>query len=92
MRRLGFALTVVGMVFLLSGIAAVAWTASQANAMSGEDRAIDPEQYDFYVSAQSCSLGSVIIGLLIVAMGFLLGRRPASAVKKDQGKDVKEGS
>jgi len=92
MRRLGFALIVVGMVFLLSGIAAVAWAASQANGMSEEDRVTDPEQYDFYVSAQNCSLGSVVIGLIIVAMSFLVGRRSASAVEKDQGKEVKEGA
>ena len=92
MRRLGFASIAVGMVFLLSGIAVVAWAASQANTMSEEDRTPDLEQYDFYVSAQSCSMGSVIIGLIIVAMGFLVGRRSASAVKKDQGKEVKEGA
>ena len=83
MRRLGLALLVVGLVFLLSGIAAVVWAASQADAMTEEDRVTDPEQYDFYVSAQSCSLGSVVIGLIIVAMGFLVGRRSASAVEKD---------
>lgn len=92
MRRLGFALIVVGMVFLLSGIAAVAWSASQANAMSEEDRTLDPEQYDFYVSAQSCSLGSAVIGLIIVAMGLLVGRRPTPAVEKNQRMEANEGA
>lgn len=76
MRRLGLVLVALGLVFLVSGIAAVAWAAGQADAMSVEDRALDPEQYDFYVSAQSCSLGSVIIGLVIAAMGILVWRRP----------------
>lgn len=74
MRRLGIALIVVGMVFLLSGIAAVAWAAGQASAMNQEDRALDPEQYDFYVSAQGCSLGCAVIGLIVVALGALIGR------------------
>lgn len=74
MRRLGLALMAVGMVFLLSGIAAVAWAASQASAMSEEDRALDPGQYDFYVSAQSCSLGCAVIGLTIAALGVLVER------------------
>jgi uncharacterized membrane protein len=73
MRRLGLAVAVVGMVFLLSGVVAVAWAADQANAMSEEDRALDPEQYDFYASAQSCSLGCVVIGLIIAAIGILVG-------------------
>jgi len=76
MRRLGLALIALGLVFLVSGIAAVAWAAGQADAMSEEDRALDPEQYDLYVSAQSCSLGGVIIGLVIAALGILVGRRP----------------
>ncbi len=76
MRPLGIALIVVGMVFLLSGIAATAWAASQADAMSEEDRVTDPEQYDFYVSARSCSLGSAVIGLVILVIGILVGRRP----------------
>ena len=92
MRPLGIAIMVVGVVFLLSGIAATAWAASQANAMSEEDRTLDPEQYDFYVSAQSCSLGSAVIGLIIVAMGFLVGRRSAPAVEKGQRKEVKGGA
>jgi len=75
MRRLGLALVALGLVFLVSGIAAVAWAAGQADAMSAEDRALDPEQYDFYVSAQSCSLGSVMIGLVIAVMGILVRRR-----------------
>ncbi len=87
MRHSGIALMVVGMVFLLSGIAATAWAASQASAMSEEDRALDPEQYDFYCSAQSCSLGSAVLGLVIVATGILIGRRPALSVRKDQGKE-----
>lgn len=92
MGRLGIVIILVGMVFLLSGIAAVAWAANQADAMSEEDRALEPEQYDFYVSAQSCSLGSAVIGLMIVAMGFLVGKRPALAVKNDQGKEVEGGA
>jgi len=75
MRPLGIAIIVVGIVFLLSGIAATAWAASQANAMSVEDRALDPEQYDFYVSAKSCSLGSTVIGLIILVAGILVGRQ-----------------
>jgi len=75
MRPLGIAIIVVGIVFLLSGIAATAWAASQANAMSVEDRALDPEQYDFYVSAQSCSLGSAVIGLITMVTGILVGRQ-----------------
>lgn len=82
---------IVGGIFLLSGIAATAWAASQANAMSEEDRTLDPEQYEFYCSAQSCSLGSVVIGLIIVATGILIGRRPALAARKIQGKEKKEG-
>ncbi len=85
MRSLGIVIVLVGMVFLLSGAAAAVWAASQAGAMSEEDRAADPVQYDFYVSAQSCSLGSVVIGLMVMAMGFLVGRRPASAGKNGQG-------
>jgi uncharacterized membrane protein len=91
MRRLGIVIMVVGMVFLLSGIAAVAWAASQASAMSEEDRALDPEQYDFYFIAQSCSLGSAVIGMMIVTIGFLVGRRSTPAVKKGQVKEVEEG-
>ncbi len=92
MRRLGLALILLGMVFLLSGIAAVAWAASQTNAMTAEDRVTDPEQYDFYVSAQNCSLGSAVIGLIIVAVGVFVARRSVTAVEKDQGKEVKEGA
>jgi len=91
MRRLGIALIVVGMVFLLSGIAAVAWAASQANAMSAEDKALDPGQYDFYVSAQSCSMGCAVVGLIIVTLGILIGRRSAPTVEKNQGRAAKEG-
>lgn len=83
---------IVGGIFLLSGIAATAWAASQANAMSEEDRTLDPELYDFYCSAQSCSLGSAVIGLIIVATGILTGRQPAPAARKDQGKEAKEGA
>ena len=75
MRPLGIAIIVVGVVFLLSGIAATAWAASQANAMCVEDRALDPEQYDFYVSAKSCSLGSALIGLITMVIGILVGRQ-----------------
>jgi len=91
MRRLGIALMVVGMVFLLSGIAAVAWAASQASAMSEEDRIMEPELYSFYCSAQSCSMGSAVIGMMIVIVGFLVGRRSTPAVKKGQMKEVGEG-
>lgn len=80
------------MVFLLSGIAAVAWAAGQANAMSEEDKALDPVQYDFYVSAQSCSMGSAVIGLIIVAIGILIGRRHEPAGKKSQGEKCREGA
>ncbi|HEX7392926.1 MAG TPA: hypothetical protein VF374_08275 [Thermoplasmata archaeon] len=79
MRRLGLAVIAVGFVFLLSGIAAVAWAVTEANAMNEEDRALDPAQYDFYVSAQSCSLGCAVIGLAIIALGFLVGRKPKGA-------------
>jgi uncharacterized membrane protein len=92
MRRSGIALMMVGVVFLLSGTAATAWAASQAGAMSEEDRALDPEQYDFYCSAQSCSLGSAVIGLVIVTMGILVGRRPALSVRKDQGEEEQAGA
>jgi hypothetical protein len=92
MRRSGIVIMVVGMVFLLSGIAAVAWAANQASAMSEEDRTLDPEQYSFYCSAQSCSLGSAVIGMIIVTMGFLVGRRGKSVVKKGQMEAVEEGS
>jgi len=44
MRHLGLALLFVGIVFLLCGIAAVAWAAIQANAMSEEDRVTSPQQ------------------------------------------------
>lgn len=91
MRPLGIAMIVVGMVFLLSGIAATVWAVGQANAMSEEERALDPVQYDFYVSAQSCSLGSALIGLISMAIGFFVGRRPAPAVKKNHQKEVREG-
>lgn len=84
MRRLGLALIVVGMVFLLSGIAAAVWAASQADAMSEEDRVTDPEQYDFHVSAQNCSLGSAVIGLIIMAIGILVGRQPQGSFKGRQ--------
>lgn len=76
MRRLGLALIAMGLVFLVSGIAAVVWAAGQADAMSVEDRTLDPEEYDFYVSAQSCSLGCTVIGLMIAGIGVLVWRRP----------------
>lgn len=82
MRRLGLVIIVIGTMFLLSGIAAISWAASQANAMSEEDKALDPEQYDFYCSAQSCSLGSVIIGLIIVAIGVLIGGRTVTIAEE----------
>ncbi|MEW5747707.1 MAG: hypothetical protein AB1793_02820 [Candidatus Thermoplasmatota archaeon] len=84
MRRLGIALMAVGGIFLLSGIAATAWAASHANAMSEEERAADPELYDFYTSAQGCSLGSAVIGMIIVAMGIIVGRRAGAAVEENQ--------
>lgn len=88
MRRLGIALILVGMVFLLSGIAAVVWAASEASAMTDEDRELDPEQYDFFVSAQGCSLGCAVIGLTIVAVGVLAGRLlPTPAVKDGREKE-----
>lgn len=92
MRPLGIALIMVGMVFLLSGVAAAAWARGQANAMSEEDRAADPVQHDFFVTAQNCSLGGAVIGLIVVAIGFLVALRSGSAVKKDKGKEVKEGA
>jgi len=79
MRRLGLAVIVAGMVFLLSGAAAVLWAVGQADAMNEEDIALDPAQYDFYVSAKSCSLGCAAIGLAIIALGFLVGRKPEGA-------------
>jgi len=91
MRRSGLVLMVVGFVFLLSGVAAVAWAASQASAMSEEDKALDPEQYDFYVSAQNCSMGSVIIGLIITVIGVIVGRRKGHAVEESQGRLRTEG-
>jgi hypothetical protein len=91
MRRLGLSLIVVGLVFLLSGIAAVTWAASQANAMSADDRVLDPDQYDFYVSAQSCSLGCALIGMIILAIGFLAARWNARPADKDQGREAEGG-
>ena len=90
MRRLGLAVIAVGLVFLLSGAAAVAWASSQASAMSEDERASDPEQYDFYCSAQSCSLGSVAIGMVIVAIGVLIGIRPVHAAREHQGEVPEE--
>lgn len=92
MRRLGIALIAAGSVFLLSGIVAVAWATSRADAMSEEQKALDPGQYDFYVSAQSCSLGSVILGLVIIVIGFLAWRQSATAAKRGQAMEVKVGS
>jgi uncharacterized membrane protein len=91
MRRLGIVIIVIGMVFLLSGVAATAWAAGKASAMSDEDRALDPESYDFYCSAQNCSLGSVIIGLFIVATGVLIGRRTATISREGIGREPNEG-
>lgn len=85
MRPLGIAMVLAGMVFLLSGVAATTWAVSQADAMSAEDRALDPEQYDFYVSAQSCCMGCAAIGLVILAVGILIGGRSGSTAKKEQG-------
>lgn len=83
--RWGFALIAVGMVFILSGVAAAAWAVGQADAMTEEERLQDPVQYDFYVSAEVCSLGSIVIGLVIAAIGVLgvfVGRRHATVVKE----------
>ena len=91
MRRLGLVLIIVGMVFLLSGIVAAAWAANQANGMDAEDRALDPDQYDFYVSAQYCSMGSAVIGLILFVIGYFVGRAPAPASKEGQAKEDKKG-
>jgi uncharacterized membrane protein len=91
MRRLGSAVIVIGMVFLLSGIAATAWAASQVSAMTEEDRALNPESYDFYCSAQNCTLGSAVIGLIIITIGVLIGRRTATIAKETKGEEPNEG-